>query len=60
MEGDELLAEEGVLGNELDLAATEVEGKPEKDREARRPGKMEGSQFQRCRCGANSLAEPVD
>ena len=60
MEEDKLLAEEGVLGNELGLAASEVEGKPEKDRIARRPGEMEASQFQRCQCGAHALDKPVD
>ncbi|MGA2112844.1 MAG: hypothetical protein ABSG98_11965 [Anaerolineales bacterium] len=57
---DELLAKEGVLGNELGLAASEVEGKPEKGRKARRPGEMEASQFQRGQCGADALDKPVD
>jgi len=43
VEDDELLAEEGVLGNELGIAASEIEGRAEKDRIAKRPGELEGS-----------------
>ena len=32
----------------------------EKDRIARRLGEMEGSQLQRCQCGADASDEPVD
>jgi hypothetical protein len=41
VEDDELLAEEGVLRNELGLATSDVEGKAEKDRIAKRPGEVE-------------------
>jgi len=60
MEEDELLAEEDVLGSELGLAASEVEGRAKEDRMARRPGEMEASQFQRCQCGAEVVDKPVD
>ena len=60
VEDDELLAEEGVLGNELGLAASEVEGRDEKDRIARRLGEMEEAVFQRYQCGAYASDEPVD
>ena len=43
VEDDELLAEEGVLGNELGIAASEIEGRAEKDGIARRPRELEGS-----------------
>ena len=43
VEDDELLAEERVLGNELGIAASEIEGRAEKDRIAKRPGELEGS-----------------
>jgi hypothetical protein len=43
VEDDELHAEEGVLGNELGIAASEIEGRAEKDRIAKRPGELEGS-----------------
>jgi hypothetical protein len=43
VEDDELLAEEGVLGNMLGIAASEIEARAEKDRIARRPGELEGS-----------------
>jgi len=52
VEDDELLAEECVLGNELSLAASEIEGRAEKDRIARRPHELEGDAFQRLQCGA--------
>jgi hypothetical protein len=48
---DELLAEERVLGNELGIATSEIEGGAEKDRIARRPGELEGSAFQGQQCG---------
>jgi hypothetical protein len=41
---DELHAEEGVLRNELDIAASDVEGRAGKDRTARGPVEMEGGQ----------------
>ena len=43
VEENELLAEEGVLGNELGIAASEIEGRAEKDGIARRPRELEGS-----------------
>ena len=43
VEDDELLAEEGVLGNEFGIGANEIEGRAEKDGIARRPGELEGS-----------------
>jgi len=60
VEDDELLAEEGVLGNELGIAATDVEGRAEKDSVARRPGELEGSVFQRHQCGAYASDKLVD
>ena len=60
VEDDELLAEEGVLGNELGIAASEIEGKAEKDRTARRSGESERSAFQRQQCGAYGSDNPVD
>ena len=60
VEDDELLAEEGVLRNECGVAASEIEGRAEKDSVARRPGEIEGSQFQRCQCGAYAPNKPVD
>ena len=60
VEDDELLAEEGVLGNELGIAASEIEGKAEKDRTARRSGESERSAFQRQQCGAYGSDKPVD
>jgi hypothetical protein len=60
VEDDELLAEEGVLGNELGIAASEIEGRAEKDRIVRRPGELEGSAFQRQQCGVNGSDKPVD
>jgi hypothetical protein len=59
MEEDELLAEEGVLGNELGLAAGDIERCGENDRIARRPGEVEASQFHRCPCGADAMNKPV-
>jgi hypothetical protein len=53
VEDDELLAEEGVLGNELGIAASEIEGRAEEDGIARRTGELEGSAFQRQQCGDN-------
>ena len=38
LEDDQLLAEEGVFSGELGIAASEIEGRAEKDRIARRPG----------------------
>jgi hypothetical protein len=55
-----LLAEECVLGNEFGIAASEVEGKAEKDRIARRSGELEGSVFQRHQYGAHASDELVD
>ena len=43
VEDDELLAEGRVLGNEFGIAASEIEGRAEKDRIAKRPGELEGS-----------------
>jgi hypothetical protein len=60
VEDNELLAEEGVLGNEFGIAASEIEGKAEKDRISRRPGELEDSVFQRQQCGAYALDRPVD
>ena len=60
MEDDELLAEEGVLGNELGFAASEIEGRAKEDRIARRPGEMEASRFQGCQCGAEVVDKPVE
>jgi len=45
VEDDELLAEEGVLGNKLGAATSEIEGRAEKDSIARRPGELEGTDF---------------
>jgi hypothetical protein len=47
VEDGELLAKEGVLGNELGIAASEIEGRAEKDGIAKRPGELEGSPQQR-------------
>jgi hypothetical protein len=52
VEDDELLAEEGVLGNELGIAASAIEGRAEKDCIARRPGELEGST-----CSSDNNAE---
>jgi hypothetical protein len=60
VEDDELLAEEGVLGNELGIAASEIEGRAEEDGIARRTGELEGSAFQRQQCGAYGSDKPVD
>jgi hypothetical protein len=60
VEDDELLAEEGVLGNELGIAASEIEGRAEKDRIARRPGELEGGVLQKHQCGAHASDKPVD
>jgi len=57
---DELLAEEGVLGNELGVATRDIEGRAEKDGIARRPGELEESPFQRQQCGAYASDKPVD
>ena len=55
MEDDELLAEQGVLGSELGIAAIEFEDRAEKDRIARWPGELEGSVFQRQQCGVERM-----
>ena len=60
VEDDELLAEEGVLRNEFGIAASEIEGRAEKDRIARRPGELEGSVLQRQQWGAHASDKPVD
>jgi hypothetical protein len=60
VEDDELLAEEGVLRNEFGIAASEIEGRAEKDKIARRSGELEGSVFQRQQCGAHASDKPVD
>jgi len=60
LEDDQLLAEEGVLRNEFGIAASEIEGRAEKDRIARRPGELEGSVFQRQQCGAHAPDKTVD
>ena len=60
VEDDELLAEEGVLGNELGIAASEIEGRAEKDGLARRTGELEGSAFQRQQCGVYGSDKPGD
>ena len=60
VEDDELLAEEGVLGNEFGIAASEIESRAEKDRIARRPGELEGSVLQRQQWGAHASDKPVD
>ena len=60
VEDDDLPAEEGVLRNEFDNAASEIEGTAEKDRIARRPGELEGRVFQRQQCGAHASDKPVD
>ena len=60
VEDDELLAEEGVLGNEFGIAASEIEGRAEKDRIARRPGELEEGPFQGHQCGAYGSDKPVD
>jgi len=57
---DELQAEEGILGNELGVAASEIEGRAEEDGIARRTGELEGSAFQRQQCGAYGSDKPVD
>jgi hypothetical protein len=46
VEDDELLAEEDVLRDEFGIAASNVEGRAEKDGIAKRPGEMDGSQSQ--------------
>ena len=55
-----MLAEEGVLSGELGISASDVEGRAKKGRIARRPGEMEGSQFQSCQCGVDVPDKPVD
>jgi hypothetical protein len=60
MEDDELLAEECILGNKLGIAASDVEGRAKKDRIARRPGELEGSELQRHQYGAHASDKPVD
>jgi hypothetical protein len=60
VEDDELLAEEGILGNELGIAASEIEGRAEKDRIARWPGELECGVLQRYQCGAYASDKPVD
>jgi hypothetical protein len=60
VEDDELLEEEGVLGNELGVATSDIEGGAEKDGIAKRPGELEGSAFQRQQCGAYGSDTPVD
>ena len=60
VEDDELQAEEGVLGNELGVATSDIEGGAEKDGIAKRPGELEGSAFQRQQCGAYGSDTPVD
>lgn len=46
--------EEGVLGNELDIAARDVDGRSEEERTARLPGELEGSVFECQHCGAHA------
>ena len=60
VEDDELLAEEGVLCNGFGIAASEIEGRAEKDSVARRPGELEGGVFQRQQCGAYASDRLVD
>jgi hypothetical protein len=60
VEDDELLAEGCILGNKFGIAASEIEGKAEKDRIARRSGELEGSVFQRHQCGAYASDRSVD
>ena len=60
LEDDQLLAEESVLSGKLGITASEIEGRAEKDRIARRLGEMEGSQFEGCQCGADASDKPVD
>jgi hypothetical protein len=60
MDEDKLLAEEGVLGNELGFAASEIEGRAKEDRIARRLGEMEASRLQGCQCGMDAVDKPVD
>jgi hypothetical protein len=60
VEDDELLAEEGVLRNELGIAASEIEGRAENDGIAKRPGELEESVLQRQRCGAYAPERSVD
>jgi hypothetical protein len=60
MDDNELHAEEGVLGNKLGIAASEIEGRAEKDRIARATGELEGGAFQRHQCGAYASDKPVD
>ena len=57
---DELLAEEGVLRNEFGIAASEIEGRADKDRIARWPGELEESVFQRYQCGVHASDKLVD
>ncbi|MCX6026217.1 MAG: hypothetical protein NTY23_08180, partial [Chloroflexi bacterium] len=59
VEGNELLAEEGVLSGELGMSASDVEGRAKKDRIARRPGELEGSVFRRHQCGDNASDKPI-
>ena len=60
VEDDELLAEEDVLGNELGVAASDIEGIAERDKTARRPGELDGNQFKRHQCGAYASDNTVD
>jgi hypothetical protein len=60
VEDHELQVVEGVFGNELGIATSEIEDRAEKDRIARRAGELEGRVFQRYRCGRYASEEPVD
>ena len=60
VEDDELHAEEGVLGNEIGIAASDIEGRAEKDSVPRWPGELEEGPFQGHQCGAYASDKPVD
>ena len=60
MKDNELHAEESVLGNKLGVAASEIEGRAEKDSVPRWSGELEECPFQRHQCGAYGSDKPVD
>ena len=60
VENDKLLGEESVLGNELGIVASDIEGRAGKDRIARWPGKFERSMCQGRQCGDIASDKSVD
>ena len=60
IEGDQLLAEESILGDEFALAAGDIERCGEKDTMARGPGEGKVGLFQRGQYGAKGSDKPVN